>query len=105
MCESHNSFLYCSPVLFALFVGLAIGCTQTHAKGHAKEALEDKFQKTRTAQLGNTIKLREKEKYEVLHDVMLVVVVLLFGVCESMSVASYGETQQRTRSSNKSVHT
>jgi hypothetical protein len=83
-------------------VGLAIGCTQTHAKGHAKETLGDKFQNTRTAQLGNTIKVRWKEKYEVLHDVTLVV--LVFGLCEAMSVLLYGETQQRTRLNNKSVN-
>jgi hypothetical protein len=58
MYERHYSFLYCSPVLFSLFVGLSIGCSQTRAKGHAKEALGDKLQKTRTAQLGNAIKVR-----------------------------------------------
>ena len=49
---------YIAPLYYSrCFLGLAIGCTQTHAKGHVKEALGDKFQKTRTAQLRNTINL------------------------------------------------
>jgi hypothetical protein len=58
MCERNNAFLYCSSVLVALFVGLAMGYTQTDETGYAKEALRDKFQVTRVARLGNTIKVR-----------------------------------------------
>jgi hypothetical protein len=85
MSERHYEFFNRSPAPSALFVGLAIGYTSkhththTHETGYPKESVGDKFQKTRSAQLRNTIKVIQEEKYEVNHDVVLVV--LLFGVC------------------------